>query len=129
MNILDENVLESQRQLLMKWGVSIHQIGQDVGRKGMDDEEIIPFLLTLRQPTFFTQDSDFFKRSLCHSRYGLIHLDVDEMEAATFIRRLLRHREFDTYAKRMGVVIRASHMGLSVWRLHVEQEEHFAWKD
>jgi hypothetical protein len=129
MNILDENVLASQRQLLMKWGVSIHQIGQDVGRKGMDDEEIIPFLLTLRQPTFFTQDGDFFKRSLCHSRYGLTHLDVDEMEAATFIRRLLRHREFDTHAKRMSVVIRASHTGLSVWRLHAEQEEHFAWRD
>lgn len=45
MNILDENVLESQRQLLIKWRVPFRQIGYEVGRKGMDDEQIIPFCL------------------------------------------------------------------------------------
>jgi len=128
-NILDENVLESQRQLLMRWHVPFRQIGYEVGQKGMDDNEIIPFLLTLRQPTFFTLDADFFRHSLCHARYGLVHLDVDELEAAGFIRRLLHHREFDTRAKRMGVVSRVSHAGIDMWRLHAEQEEHFGWTD
>ena len=45
MNILDENVPESQRQLLRSWRIRVSQIGDDVGRKGMKDEAIIPLLL------------------------------------------------------------------------------------
>jgi hypothetical protein len=41
MNILDENVLESQRQLLQKWRVPFRQIGYEVGRKGMKDDVIV----------------------------------------------------------------------------------------
>jgi hypothetical protein len=41
-NILDEQVLESQRQLLRSWRIPIRQIGHDIGRKGMKDQEIIP---------------------------------------------------------------------------------------
>ena len=89
MNILDENILESQRQLLLKWRVPFRQIGYEVGRKGMTDDEIIPFLLGLRQPTLFTIDRHFYKRSLCHARYGLVYLDVAQSEAAIFIRRVL----------------------------------------
>lgn len=129
MNILDENILESQRQLLQKRRVSFRQIGYEVGRKGMTDDEIIPFLHSLRQPTFFTIDHYFYNRSLCHARYSLVYLDVKQTEAATFVRRLLHHPEFDTQAKRMGTVIRASHTGLAVWRLHAEQEVRFDWTD
>ena len=32
------------------------QIGVELGHKGMQDEEVIPFLLTLRRPTLFTRD-------------------------------------------------------------------------
>jgi hypothetical protein len=48
-NVLDENVLESQRQLLRSWGISIRQIGVELGSKGMADEEILPLLLKLQQ--------------------------------------------------------------------------------
>ena len=51
MNILDENVLEDQRQLLRNWRVPLWQIGYEAGWKGMQDEEIISFLLGLRRPT------------------------------------------------------------------------------
>lgn len=129
MNILDENILESQRQLLFQWHVPFRQIGYEVGRKGMKDDEIIPFLHSLRQPTFFTIDRHFYKRNLCHGRYGVVFLNVEQSEAAIFVRRVLRHREFDTQAKRMGVVIRASHSGLTVWHLHAEQEVHYDWAD
>ena len=44
MIILDENFPESQRQLLYGWRVPLRQIGYEVGRKGMQDEEILPFL-------------------------------------------------------------------------------------
>lgn len=129
MNILDENILESQRQLLRKWGVPFRQIGYEIGRMGMKDDEIISFLLSLRNPTLFTIDRHFYKRTLCHMRYGLVYLNVGQAEAAIFVLRLLRHPEFDTQAKRMGTIIRASHRRLAVWRLHAEHEEHFAWAD
>jgi hypothetical protein len=128
-NILDENILENQRQLLQKWHLPFRQIGYEVGRKGMKDDEVIPFLLSLRQPTLFTVDRHFYERILCHAHYGLVYLDVRQSEAAIFVRRLLRHHEFDTQAKRMGAVIRASHSGLTVWRLNAEQETHFGWSD
>ncbi len=34
MNILDENVLESQRELLLKWQVPFRQIGYEVRSEG-----------------------------------------------------------------------------------------------
>ncbi len=116
MNVLDENVSRIQRQLLLDWGIPIRHIGYEIARKGMKDNEIIPFLMTLRPPTFFSLDWDYFKAGLCHPKYCLVLLDVNRDESAIFIRRFLRHREFDTQRKRMGAVIRVSYAGLSVWR-------------
>jgi hypothetical protein len=127
MNILDENISRIQRQLLQAWHVPIRHIGYEIGRKGMKDDEIIPFLLTLQQPTFFTLDWDCFKHSLCHARYGLVYLDVSRDESALFIRRLLRHQEFDTQAKRMGAVIRVAYSRLDVWRFHGQRQAHLNW--
>lgn len=127
MNILDENISKSQRQLLESWRISILQIGINTGRSGMKDSEIIPFLQGLRRPTFFTRDDGFFKPILCHARYSLIYLDVEKSEAAIFIRRLLKHTDFNTQAKRMGNVLRVSHTGLACWRLHIRAELHFDW--
>jgi hypothetical protein len=42
---------------------------------------------------------------------------------------LLPHPEFDTKAKRMGTVIRISRRGLSVWRLHAEEETFVDWPE
>jgi len=117
MNILDENIPEDQRSQLLTWGVSVHQVGFDVGRKGMKDEEIIPFLHSLRDPSFFTRDLGFYERKLLHSRYCLVCLAIEKDEVAIFVRRVLSHAEFDTKAKRMGTVIRVSHSGFSLWRL------------
>ena len=91
-------------------------------------DEIIPFLLTLHQPTFFTLDWDYFKRLWCHPRYCLAYLDIARDESALFIRRLLRQPAFDTQARRMGTVIRVSYSGLFVWRLHVTREDYLGWE-
>lgn len=95
----------------------------------MKDHELIPFLLQFRRPTFFTLDRDLLKRDYCHSRMCLVYLDVWQYEAALFLRRFLRHRKFDTDAKRMGMVIRATHTGLWVWRLHDKVETRFKWTE
>ena len=127
MNVLDENILESQRQLLRNWGVPVRQIGFELGRKGMADEEIIPFLLTLRQPTLLSRDLGFYDRSLCHARYCLAILAVRQQEAAYFARAFLRHPALSTRAKRMGAVVRVMHTGLVLWRVHAERELHLEW--
>ncbi|MCX6029158.1 MAG: hypothetical protein NT169_07620 [Chloroflexi bacterium] len=129
MNILDENIPDEQRVLLVKWRMPFRQIGFESGRKGMKDTEIIPFLQTLGHPTFFTRDVDFWKRSLYHLRYCLVFLNIEDDAVAFFAHRLLRHPQFDTQIKRMGAVIRVSHEGLSAWRLHAAQEAHHSWID
>ena len=95
----------------------------------MKDQEIIPFLHQLSQPTFFTRDDDFYERKLCHAGYCLVYLDVRKEEVAIFTRRVLRHPQLKTKAKRMGKVIHASHIGLSLWSLHNTKEEHLNWND
>jgi hypothetical protein len=63
LNILDENILDGQRLLLEASRVATRQIGVDVGRKGMKDDEIAVFLRQQRHVTFFTRDADFYFRN------------------------------------------------------------------
>lgn len=129
MIVLDENIPDSQRERLMKQRFSLAQIGLDIGRSGMQDEEIIRLLHELRRPTFCTFDSDFYRRDLCHERYCLVFLDVDEDHAAEFVRRVLRLAEFSTQATRMGAVIRASVAGFSYWRRRAQRQIRATWPD
>ena len=127
MIILDEHVPPSQRHLLRSWHIAVRQIGYDIGRKGMQDDEIIPFLRSLRRPTFFSLDFDFYKRDLCHPRYCLVYLSAKQYEAATFVRRLLHHPQFDTQLSRMGMVVRLSHADISIWRLQAQEPVTLKW--
>ena len=127
MNVLDENIPASQRQLLENWHLRPRQIGVNLGRRGWQDEDIIVFLQKLRRPTFFTRDADFYDRQLVHAKYALVFLAVERHEVAHFVRRLLRHPVLRTQAKRMGAVVRASSAGLSIWRLHEPMEMHLDW--
>ena len=127
MIVLDENLPESQRHLLRAWRIAARQIGYEVGRKGMTDDEIIPLLLRLRRPTFFTLDLGFYSRDLCHRRYCIVCMDVGQYETAAFVRRSLHYTDVDSEAKRMGAVIRIFHTGIAVWRLGAREETHFDW--
>jgi len=127
MNVLDENIITDQRLSLRIWRIPLRHIGYDIGRRGIQDEEIIPFLLGLPRPTFFTRDMDFYNRRLCHACYCLVYLAIQKQEVAIFVRRFLRHKEFNTQAKRMGAVVQVSHTGLSVWRLHAAEEVMLGW--
>ena len=93
----------------------------------MTDQAIIPLLHGLHRPTFFTRDFDFFRAELRHGRYCLVWLDVDVSEVAEYVRRFLRHPEFNTQAKRMGAVVAVAPAGLSIWRVRVEQVIHSIW--
>jgi hypothetical protein len=126
-NILDENLPSNQVALLESWRIHVRQISVNIGRRGMSDEDIIPLLLQNRLPTFFTRDKGFYKRELCHLGYSLVVLAVEKDEAASFIRRLLRHSAFRTRSKRMGKVIRVSRAKVSVWALSKQTEIDIGW--
>ena len=127
MIIIDENFPESQRQFLLSWRINIRQIGLEIGRKGLPDNEIIPLLLKYKNPTFFSLDSDFFNRNLSHMKFCLVFLDLEQYESAIFIRRFLRNRDFSSQKKRMGRVIKASHSGLLVWKVNNETPQKYYW--
>jgi hypothetical protein len=54
-------------------------------------------------------------------------MNVAQNEVATFVRRFVRHPDFDAQAKRMGSVVRISHAGLGVWRLRSQAEIRTVW--
>lgn len=129
MNLLDENFPDDQRDQLRKFGVTVRQIGHDEGRFGMADGEILPLLHRLGQVTFFTHDRDFSGPEQCHPGYCLIWLAVKQDLLAEYARRLLRHPEFDTTAKRLGKVLAVGPTGITVFERHRNTDRRFAWTE
>ena len=128
MNLLDENFPEDQVPLLRQWGLRVRRGGAGVARLGAKDSDLIPLLHRLRGVTFFTQDFDFFDSTLCHRAYGLVWLDVRADDTAHFVRRFLKHLEFSTKARRLGVVARVHHDGIQFWRHGHARLRRVAWQ-
>ena len=91
------------------------------------DDEIIPFLCTLKRPTLFTHDDGFFHSDFAHARYCLVWLDVKDIEAAPYVRRFLKHPRFHTQAKRMGVVARVHPGGIHFWQRNHVALQRVSW--
>ena len=127
MLVLDENLPAGQRLLLRSWRIRFRVVGGDVAASGATDENLIPVLHGLPQPTFFTLDRDFFRADWIHANYCLVWLDVRRREEAEFIRRFLRHPAFDTQAKPMGVVARVHAGGVIWWRAKQRSPQSRAW--
>jgi len=85
--ILDENILDGQRQLLQACRLAARQIGVDFGRKGLKDEEVVVLLRRQRNATFFTRDAGFYDPTLRHPKHCLVVASVGQNEVAAFIRR------------------------------------------
>jgi hypothetical protein len=128
LNILDENIIASQRAQLRKWRIRFNQIGTEIGRRGMKDlTEIVPLLHSLRRSTFFTHDVGFFDPLLCHKGYSLVCLDIKANESAIYIRRFLRHRGFRAEKQRLGKVILARQRNLSFWEIEEQRLQRSSW--
>ena len=127
MNVLDENIPLDQRDLLTAWRIPSRVIGQDIAAKSVGDDDIVRLLHRLKQPTLFSRDEHFFKRSLCHFAYGLVWLDMAPEESAMYIRRVLTHPDFNSRGKRLGAVIRAHHDGLQFWRRDQTKLSKASW--
>ena len=128
MNILDENIIASQRQRLRFWRVKVRQIGFDISEKGITDQDIIPLLIRQHNCTFFTRDVDFYDHGLCHSRYSLICLNIALNDVATFVRRILRHSEFNTLRNRLGKVMLISSSRIQYYQLKSDKVHSVLWK-
>jgi hypothetical protein len=129
MNLLDENVRADQRALLRQWRIPFRQIGKEISHLGVHDDNILVLLHQLKQPIFFTQDEDFFKRRLCHLAYCLVWLDVRDIEVAPYIRKFLRQPEFRTHAQRLWSAIHVSVERLRYWRLGIPRCISLAWSN
>ncbi len=114
MLLLDENITRLAEERLRRWRIPARVIGEHFALKGAADADLVPILHRLAHPTFFTHDWDFWRPDLCHPRYCIVHLAVENTEAADYIRRFLRHSQFSTSAKRLGKVIQVRPTGLAV---------------
>jgi hypothetical protein len=128
-NLLDENFPEDQAALLRKMGIKVRHFGHDWGDAGTADSDLIPLLHRHARVTFFTEDSDFAKASLCHPAYALAVLEVSLDDFANMARRFLRHPKFDTVAKRMGNVASIRYERILVWRHGVRGRSLVEWSD
>jgi hypothetical protein len=126
-NVLDENVIESQCQLLRKWRIRFRQIGVDFGQAGIQDDDLVRLLHRSRNVTFFTRDDDFSEQRLCHAAYCIVVLDVGQYEVASFTRRVLRHARFRTNAQRMGKVLTASQNLIRCYSAGTSDVELIQW--
>ncbi len=93
----------------------------------MQDKDIIRELHQVRNATFITRDSDFYKRKWLHRGYCIIYLTCPENKVAEVATHVVRHSEFNTHAKRMGKVIRASSEGITYMQINLPEERTIAW--
>jgi hypothetical protein len=126
-NLLDANILLSQRLLLRQWRIRHRQIGPDLGRADFADYEIITLIRQRKGITLVSLDKDFFQPKWLHRNYCLLWLNVHQLKCAEYFRRFLRHPNFNTKAKRMGTVVEAAPACLHVWRLHAKRAERVPW--
>ena len=78
MNVLDENIIDSQRQALHDRRIAFRQIGVELGRAGMSDRQVVALLHGLNRPTFFTRDD---QKVYLTARHGTVMTDSHDMEA------------------------------------------------
>jgi hypothetical protein len=124
--ILGHNIPENQAEQLRCWRIHFRQIGFEVGRPEWDDQqEILRYLHAIKQSIFFTRDFDFFRVRLAHENYCLVFLAVPVLETAFYIRKLLRHPDFRTRAKRNGKVIKVSTEKIAVWERGQQRRQTF----
>jgi hypothetical protein len=113
--VLDELFDESIYEQLKARRIAIDKIGAGFGKTGWLDEHIL-HALHGSEKTFHTRDHGFYRRSHAHSSYCLVYYDVPLGEMSEYVRRFLRHPQFNTHAKRLGKVIKITTQRIEVWQ-------------
>jgi hypothetical protein len=127
MLILDENVIESQRQILLRARLHFRQIGLELERKGIGDDDIHRLLHRLHQPRLFTRDLRLFRANVRHPRFCVAVLSVSRDAVAACAVRLLHHPMLRENRQRMGALLNVWETGIRLWRYDERQEHHLDW--
>ncbi|MBC8228387.1 hypothetical protein H8E77_02420 [bacterium] len=125
---VDENMPRRFTLMLRTW-VSVGQIGHEVGRQSMQDDEIIPrLLLEVKRTTFLTEDRRIYRRERPHPGYCLVIVpELSVSEIAALVRRLFRIPGFHTIAERMGKIVRITQEYIHWKELHQPGEQRQRW--
>jgi hypothetical protein len=100
----------------LKRRMAFNKVGDGFGQTGWIDEQIRHALHGSRK-TFHTGDSGYYKPAYCHSTYCLVYYDVKDSELAFYIRRFLRHPQFNTHRKRLGKVVKVTKTHIEFWEV------------
>jgi hypothetical protein len=90
-------------------------------------DEIVGLLVRSRRPTFVTRDLGFFRASSVTSAAAWCAWPSIARRSPSFLRRLLRHPDLDSTARRLGLVLRVSSAGIRAWSLHASDELFISW--
>ncbi|MBM3237208.1 hypothetical protein FJZ31_13025 [Candidatus Poribacteria bacterium] len=129
--VVDEHLRYDRVTEPLQRFVKTQQIGVELLQaKGLSDEQIIPFLRSLKRRTFVTIDNWFYKARLCDNTYCLIYFHL-AMEQQAQIPSLLRHlfqiAGFRTVRERMGKVVRVGHETIRYYQRNLPGEQTLAW--
>lgn len=114
-HVLDELFDESIHEQLKARRIAVDRIGAGFGKTGWLDEHILQALHG-SEKTFHTRDHGFYRRSAAHSSYCIVYYEAPIAEMAVYIRRFLRHPQFNTHAKRLGKVIKVTSQRIEFWQ-------------
>ena len=129
--VLDEHLAHEVVTESLKSWITVEQIGFELKRKGLSDEEVIRLLRRLKRRTLVTLDKGFYAPKLCDRNYCLVYFDVTMARQSgipLLLRRLFRLPGFRTIRERMGKVVRVhSDVGVSFYTLGDTREHHLPW--
>jgi hypothetical protein len=127
MMVVDENFPIEIVTQLARLKFRFKQIGSELANAGVKDDFIITVLHSLKNPTFFTLDDDFYKPRLCHSGYCLVFLKTPHPEIVHFLSMFIKHPRFNTKVRRMGKVIQITTTKTRFWTLNAQDCVDVAW--
>jgi hypothetical protein len=129
--VVDEQLRYDRVTEPLRRFVTSQQIGVELSHaKGLSDEQIIPFLRSLKRRTFVTIDDWFYQARLCDNAYCLIyfHLTMEQQaEISSLLRRLFKIEGFRTVKERMGKVVRVGRETIRYYQRNVPGEQTVNW--
>lgn len=125
-HVLDELFDQTVYEQLKAQRIAIDKIGAGFGTSGWLDEHILQALHGSGK-TFHTRDHGFYRRSCAHSSYCIVYYDVPLAEMAAYIRRVLRHPQLNTHAKRLGKVIKVTRQRIEFWQRGRSTKSMICW--
>ncbi len=128
--ILDDQLFDQEVLIPIARWTTVQRLRDLRSGEVIKDERVPELLRELRQSTFVTIDTGFWRRELCDAKYCILCFPLrndQQDELPPLLRRLLRVTEFHTKASRMGKVARVSTAGIDYWQMGDERSLKQEW--